>query len=187
MSLTSLSAQQLGALEPVRQNNVLLTIVDTNDDELLSLSVESFPLPKFSVNTRAVGYLNQKFKFPSNTELENIQVTFRDFVQGPTATNSTLEVLYAWYREVFDYTTGCFGFAEDFMRDGYVAWFTPDGWLSRRAGLRGVWPSALDLGEATHDGDGEVNKMMLTLEIVAVYPLDGPDFAWGSGAWGSGI
>src|SRR3990172_12748075 len=97
MPLNALHANHIGAVgggfELQRANNALLYIVnlDGNANNLVTLSLASFPLPKVTTNPIEVNFLNEKRKFAGMTTYEDLTVIFNDYVDPETARR-----LHAW-------------------------------------------------------------------------------------------
>ena len=79
MPLETLTADHIGQVgggfEPQRANNALLYIVGLagNENDVLSLSLSSFPVPKSNLGIIEVRYLNQIRKFAGTPEYQALQ------------------------------------------------------------------------------------------------------------------
>lgn len=170
MPLNALHANHIGAVgggfELQRPNNGLLFIVglDGNANNVLSLSLASFSLPKENSNIVEVPFLNDKRKFAGMTTFDDLQVVINDYVDRPTA-----EILYRWRYLVKDPITGKMGNKASYAKTGRAVKYSPQGDLDREYTLEGIWPSAMDGGEIDMSNDSDGLKITMTLTIDKAY------------------
>jgi len=150
--------------EPQRTNNALLFIDGLpgglGADKQLTLSLVSFPIPKFTVAPIEVPFLNEKRKFAGNPVYDDLSVVYKDWVD-----KDTHKILNAWRYLVHNPETGQTGRARDYKKSGHVSLYSPDGEIERQYALIGVWPSAMDPGEIDMGGEDTVNiTMTLTID-----------------------
>lgn len=164
MPLDSLTAQHIGGQAPgefelQRQNNGLLYIVglDGNIDNVITLGLSSFPIPKVSQGIIEVRYLNEARKFPGNVTFDDLSIVFRDYVDRNMA-----GILLRWRRLCYDPVTGKIGRVAQAKKQARIVLFSPTGDLEREYELQGVWPSAFDGGEIDFSAEDGVN-ITLTL------------------------
>ncbi len=158
-----------GGFEPQRVNNGKLIItgldgINSSRDDVLTLSVASFPLPKVSSGIVEVGYLNEKRKFAGNPIYDDLSVSFHDYVDKEVAT-----ILYRWRSLVHDPVTGKTGLASVYKKTAYMMIYSPEGSIERKFRLEGVWLQSLDPGEIDMLGEDTV-KIQCTLAIDKFYP-----------------
>lgn len=172
MPLDTLHANHLGSVgggfELQRANNALLYIVglDGNSNDLLTLSLASFPLPKETTSPIEVGFLNEKRKFAGLTTYDDLSIVINDYVDKDTA-----QMLYRWRYLVKDPVSGKMGFKAQYAKAGRMVKFGPDGTAEREYELQGVWPSALDGGEIDFmTEDGVKINMTLTVDKTIYLP-----------------
>lgn len=165
MPLDTLHADHIGAsgggFELQRANNALMRIVGLDGDlnDLFTLSLASFPVPKLNSGIIEVNYLNEKRKFAGMITYDDLTVVFNDYVDEDVS-----KLLHRWRYSVQDPVTGQMGRKNEYAKEGRVTMYGPGGDGDREYLLQGVWPSALDGGEidfATEDGI----KINLTLTI----------------------
>jgi len=159
MPLDSLSAQHIGGQAPgefelQRQNNGLLYIVglDGNTDNVITLGLSSFPIPKISQGVIEVAWLNEKRKFPGNVTFDDLSIVIRDYVDRNMA-----GILLKWRALCYDHFTGKVGRASSCKKQARIVLFSPTGDLEREYELQGVWPSAFDGGDIDMAGEDGVN------------------------------
>jgi hypothetical protein len=164
MPLDSLTAQHIGGQAPAefelqRTNNGLLYIVglEGNIDNVLTLGLSSFPIPKVSQGIIEVRWLNEARKFPGNVTFDDLSIVFRDYVDRNMA-----GILLKWRQLCYDPVTGKVGRVALAKRQARIVLFSPTGDLEREYELQGVWPSAFDGGEIDMAGEDGVN-ITLTL------------------------
>lgn len=143
--------------EPQRTNGALMYVTGIGNggvDEVFTIGLKSFPLPKVTNAPQQVGYLNEKRKFAGNPEFDDISVQFQDYADLNTA-----QTLLAWRHQVYDPTTGKIGLKSQYARTGLVKLFAPNGDFERQYHLIGMWPSAFDHGEIDQQGDDMLTIM----------------------------
>lgn len=187
-------AQQAGAFEPQRVNNALLylnvpaTITGQNMggaivssvNNVLVLSLDSFPFPKQDNNVQSTKYLNETRKFAGAAGVSGIDVVYKDFCDMATAS-----ILWAWRQAVYDPYSGRIGLARNYKSTADVYLASPDGMsFVRSYYCVGVWPSALDHGAANMDAD-DIQKITVSFAVDKCYPIQVETSASASGGIGS--
>lgn len=173
MPLATMHAGHIGAVgggfELQRQNNALLYITNLpgNDNDLLSLSLASFPLPKTNSGIVEVRWLNESRKFAGNPVYEDLSVVFKDYVDQQTAA-----VLAGWRALVHDPVTGKIGLKAQYAKAARAVLYAPDGSTEREYEIQGLWPSSFDPGEADMQGEDGVQ-----ITVVFTYDKMVPLFA----------
>jgi hypothetical protein len=160
-AINTLSADQIGGVgyEPQRQNNIYIFIDGLDADEALKLALVSFPLPKVTNNVIEVPHGNETRKFAGKPTFEDISVVLNDNVD-----NDVSDKLIAWRKKVYNEQTGQIGWARDYWKPGKVYAYGPDGRVTRKWHLQGIWPSGYDPGDADQSSD-DVVKITMTLTI----------------------
>jgi hypothetical protein len=173
-SITDLHSQHLaqkgGAFEEQRGNNALITIyeIDGNDKsfgntDLLTLSLQSFPVPKTNVDVFESSWLNEKRKFAGLPSFDDIEIVFKDFVDIETA-----QVLKAWHEKVYNPVTGQIGLARDYKKNATVQLFAPDGSFSRFYSISGMFPLTFNPGDIDMTS-AEPLKITINFSVDKVY------------------
>jgi len=167
--------------EPQRVNNALLKVdvsniagLSGNDENVLVLSIASFPIPKVSSTVITGQYLNTESKFAGRASVEALSLVYRDYVDVATA-----DALEIWRRAVFNPDTGEVGYASDYKVNGSSELLGPDldADNARLANhfrffrLEGCWPSLVDRGDIDMAGDDQV-FITATIEIDMSTPVD---------------
>lgn len=172
MPLNALHANHIGAVgggfELQRANNALLYIVnlDGNANQVVTLSLASFPLPKETSGIIEVNYLNEKRKFAGMVSYDDLTIVFNDYVDKETA-----RLLYNWRYLVKDPITGKIGNKASYAKTGRMVKYSPSGDLDREYEIQGIWPSALDGGEIDFASeDGVKVNMTLTIDKALYLP-----------------
>ena len=78
-------AQMDGGFEPQRSNNAVLIIEGLGPEQLLSLSLNTFPLPKQQNGSIELDYLNEKRKVAGKVTIDDMDVQYKDWVDKETA------------------------------------------------------------------------------------------------------
>lgn len=150
-------AAQAGAFEPQRSNNALLFIDGLEDygesggQNYLTLSLDSFAIPRFTNEPIELGFLNQNRKVAGQQTFETMEVSYRDFVDVPTA-----DILLAWKNEVCDPFTGLVGLAANYKKSARIELYGPDGSVSRKYVVEGIWPTTIDNGQIDMNGSDKL-------------------------------
>lgn len=131
--------------------------------DLITLAVESCPLPDISNPTIELAYQNSKVKVAGQAEFGDIDLVVKDFI-----TTDVERLLWDWRLQVYNPQTGQVGWAEHYKKNGYISQYAPDGTHERSWRLVGLWPQNLQLGELNYDG-GDKKTITMTLAV---------DFAW---------
>jgi len=164
-------AAQGGAYEPQRANNAILYVPFLDgwgsDGADVTLSLESFPLPKENNAVIEARWMNERRKFAGPANVEDMEVVVKDFVDKRVA-----QVLLNWRRQVYNPTdvavsnipTGGVGLAKNYKKSGFVVLFAPDGSLQRQWKVEGLWPTSMDPGDIDMTSEDFI-KMTITLSV----------------------
>jgi len=170
MPLDTLNADHIGQVgggfEPQRTNNILFTVTGLagNDNDVITLSFTSGPLPKMSITPIEVRYLNQTRKFAGTVVYEDVPMIFNDYVDQETAT-----VLANWFYLAHNPLSGKTALARDYKKNGRLTLYGPQGTFDREWEIQGAWISNYDPGDADMEGEDRV-RITATITIdKAVY------------------
>lgn len=181
MSAAHLAAQA-GAFEPQRQNNALLRIhglaTGAAGEDIVTLSLESFPIPKTAIEAMELDYLNEKRKFAGKVNVEDMTVVVKDFVDI-----ATMSVLMDWFMQTYDPFTGQIGLAKNYKKKGTVTMYGPNGANDREFECIGLWINNFDPGDVDMTA-GDKKVINLTLSIDVVRPGKG---TFGGGGQGDSV
>lgn len=149
-----------GGFEPQRANNGLLYIAGLagNENDVITLSLTSFPLPKSNINPIEIMYLNQTRKFAGKPTYDDLSVVFNDYVD-----QTTKVVLANWFYLAHNPLTGKTAFASQYKKNGRMVLYAPDGSGDREWELQGMWISTFDPGDVDMETD---DRVRLTCNIV---------------------
>lgn len=171
-------AQMMGAFEPQRGNNGLLRINLLNQnvtgpkgESIVTLALNSFSLPAVVVEQMEIAYLNERRKMAGAVNFENIEVSFRDYVDVPVA-----QVLKTWHEQVYNPATGAIGLAANYKKPGLIELFAPDGSMSRYYTLVGVWPVTFNPGQIDM-GSSEPVMISMSLSIDKAFAANSQSLA----------
>jgi hypothetical protein len=175
MPIRDMSAGHLvsqgGSFEPQRQNNALLRIqglmTGNSGEDIVTLSLESFPIPKTAIEAMELDFLNEKRKFAGKVNVEDLSVVVKDFVDI-----STMQVLYDWFLQTYDPFTGQIGLAKYYKKRGTVTMYGPNGAFDREFNCVGLWINNFDPGDIDMTS-GDKKVINLTLSIDKVLPGKG--------------
>jgi len=157
MPLDTLNADHIGQVgggfEPQRQNNVLLYVtgLEGNENDVITLSFTSGPLPKSNIGIIEVRYLNQIRKFAGTPTYDDLPVVFNDYVDQETAT-----VLAKWNYLSHNPLSGKTALASEYKKNGRMVKYGPNGEFDREWEIQGMWISNFDPGDADHEGEDRV-------------------------------
>ena len=165
MPIDTLNADHIGQVgggfEPQRQNNILLRVagLEGNENDVITLSLASFPLLKSNIGIVEVGYLNQTRKFAGKPTYDDLAVVFNDYVD-----QETKNVLARWFYLSHDPVTGRTAFARDYKKTGVVTLYDPSGASDREWECQGMFITAFDPGDADMEAEDRI-RITCTLTI----------------------
>lgn len=149
--------------EVQRTNNFELILDGLSD--VVSLSVQSCPIPTTTNEVIELAYGNAKVKVAGQATFEDMEITCLDFITADVEAR-----LHEWRQEVYNPETDAVGWAEDYKRNGFLYQYAPDGTHVRSYQVIGVWPTSFAPGEFNQDGSDK-KMMTLTLSIDKCYPV----------------
>jgi hypothetical protein len=174
MPLDTLNADHIGQVgggfEPQRQNNILFYVTGLagNENDVITLSFTSGPLPKSTITPIEVRYLNQIRKFAGTPTFEDMPMVFNDYVDQGTA-----KVLADWFYLAHNPLTGKTALASQYKKNGRMVLYGPNGEFDREWEIQGAWVSNYDPGDSDHEGEDRV-RINCTLTIdKAIYVPSG--------------
>lgn len=164
-----------GRYEPQRANNGILIIAGLpgwEESGEITLSLESFPLPKENNASIEARYMNERRKFPGPANVEDMEVSIKDTVDRTVA-----HQLLAWRRLVYnpgrlgDYqqtfgptTPGAIGLARTIKKSGLIKLVAPDGTYERAWEVDGLWPLSMDPGDIDMTSEDFI-RITMTLSV----------------------
>lgn len=157
MPIDTLNADHIGQVgggfEPQRANNALLYIAGLagNENDIVTLSLTSFPVPKSNIGIIEVRYLNQIRKFAGTPTFEDMTVVFNDYVDQNTA-----KVLADWFYLAHDPVSGKTAFASAYKKNGRIVLYDPSGGSDREWEMQGMWIQMYDPGDIDMEGEDRV-------------------------------
>lgn len=160
-------AAQGGSFEPQRQNSILLRIFGLMYSDLVTLSLETFPLPKTALAPIELNYLNQRRKVAGTANVEDIELVCKDFIDNPT-----LAILTDWWLQTYDPYTGRIGLARNYKKTGTITMYGPEGGFDREYVLVGLWINNFDPGDADHTSEDK-KPITCTLSCDNALPSSG--------------
>lgn len=166
MSAAHIAAQD-GFFEPQRQNNALLRINGLIQEDIVTLSLESFPVPKTNLEPVELDYLNEKRKVAGKVTHDDLSVVVKDFVDV-----AVLYVLTDWFLQTYDPYTGRIGLAKNYKKKGTVTMYGPNGGFDREYECIGLWINTFDPGDIDMT-TGDKKPINLTLSIDKALPGNG--------------
>lgn len=174
-----------GEYEPQRANNGILVVYglpEWTDDGQITLSLESFPIPKENNAQIEARYFNERRKFAGPANVEDMEVVVKDTVDRDVA-----RVLLAWRRLVynpyeinkfegirggisdpFPEAEGAVGLAKNYKKSGEVILVAPDGSHVRRWAVQGLWPMSMDPGDIDMTSEDFI-RITLTLSVDRIF------------------
>jgi hypothetical protein len=162
-------AAQLGHFEPQRANNALLHIAGLRDSELVTLSLETFPIPKTQLTPIELNYLNERRKVAGPANVAEIDVVLRDWVD-----NATMYVLMDWFQQTYDPYSGRINLASRYKKRGTITLYGPEGGFDREFICTGLWITQFDPGDIDMTSEDKKN-ITITLSVDKVIPGRGVD------------
>ena len=138
------------AFEPQRTNNFTIQFIPpaaagvANAQDIIALTLKSFPMPKETSEEIDVWFGNEKRSVTGRTTWDNETLVANDYVDTTIA-----DVMVAWRKQCYDPATGKVGWARNYKISGDVLMFGPDGTTIRTWELRGLWPKEVQYGKGT--------------------------------------
>lgn len=149
--------------EPQRVNNNMLLI--DYDNDVMRMSLNTFPIPKITLGQLEVGLMNEKKKFPGLPTFEDLTIVYIDYADKDVA-----KWVWEWQQQAYDWKTGQIGTAARCKRNGYVQQFDPEGERVREYRLIGMFPTNVDPGDADLAGE-DYHRINLMLSVDKAYPV----------------
>lgn len=146
-----------------RTNNFEIQVdipgADTTALRGLTLAVVSGFLPNESNEVISLNYGNTTITVAGKANVNGSgSLVVRDIIGLDTE-----KLIDDWRRSVYNKETDAIGFAADYKKEAKVTQCAPDGTLLAVWDLTGVWPSAVDYGQISHDSPG-VKTVNITLQ-----------------------
>ena len=166
MPIDTLNADHIGSVaggfEPQRQNNGLLRIANLagNEQEVITLSLAAFPMPKSNVSIVEVRYLNQTRKFAGIASYDDLSVQFVDYVDRTTS-----KVLADWFYLSHNPVDGKTAFKSQYAKNGTWTLYDPSGGSDRVWECQGIFITAFDPGEIDMEAEGTPVRITTTFTI----------------------
>jgi hypothetical protein len=163
-------AAQGGTFEPQRKNNFMVTFLGvSSEDDTISLSVSTFPIPTVGVGVGETHWGNEVRKWAGKAEFGDATLVLKDYVDAGTA-----KAIMGWYTQVHQPGTAIVGRAAKYKKQGEVIMFGPDGADDRSWKLIGCWPSQVDFGGGDM-GSSDQNEISVTIQVDRVLPEGSPE------------
>ncbi|AWD93025.1 tail tube protein [Bacillus phage vB_BceM-HSE3] len=139
--------------EVQRTNNFEVIVSDL--PEILTLAVESFPLPTVSTSPIEVAYGNSKVKVAGSPEFSDGDLVVKDFI-----TADIEKIINDWHRKVYNPKSDKIGWAAEYKKTVTVNEFGPNGEFVRSWILEGAWPSNVAYGDMSYESADKKNITM---------------------------
>ena len=131
--------------------------------ENLILSLADFTIPRRTVGTAELPYINGNLRYPTRpAALEHVTATFRDFPRA-----GSRAILQKWFDFVYNEITGLMLPESALKVDGFVVLFDSQGGNERAARLEGVFPTGAPGGQINW-AQGEIMTMSIDLSVDAI-------------------
>lgn len=168
------------AWEPQRNNNFEVRIYGLSDlttveggiripqgtaEDTLTLSTVSVGSLGQEVSVIEIPYGNTKVKYAGLPSVNNVDIVYNDYIG-----KSTERIIAAWHAKVANLYTEVVGRATVYKKTGELIETAPDGTLARVWRLEGVWPSNVQYGEYSYEGNS-TRQITMTLTIDRMIPL----------------
>jgi hypothetical protein len=157
---------QEGSYEPQRQSNILL-FVQPDESDLMTLCLQSFPIPQSENTILTQEYLNEQRKFAGRVTYTDMEVVFKDYVD-----NNVAQLLQKWRYKVHDPDSGKIGLARNYKKKGFIWMYSPEASVVRKYDLFGIWPASFNHGEADMSGD-DTQKITMNFAVDRIVPRQG--------------
>jgi hypothetical protein len=141
--MPQLSAMHLSSsrrYEVQRTYNFEVVISGLSED--ITLNVIRFPLPNLSTPAITLSHGNTDAFVAGRAQWDAGELTIRDTIGADIEAQ-----INTWRRMVYNENTDQIGWAADYQKEAIVYQYSPDGTVSRKWKLFGVWPEAVNFGQ----------------------------------------
>lgn len=145
--MVTLSAAHYNAsrrFEPQRLYNFEVSIAGLSDD--ITLAVSSFTMPKVGTGEIELPHGNTSVFVAGKPTYEAGSFVINDAIGADIEAQ-----LLIWYRMVYDERTDQVGWAQDYQRQATIYQYSPDGLVSRKWSVIGLWPTNIDFGDMSYE------------------------------------
>lgn len=171
---------QSGGFEPLRQNNFAVIFYGVGDSDTLVLALRDTSVPGVKIVKKGMKYFNETMHYAGAVEpFESQTLHYVEYID-----RNVLQTLWNWQENVWCPETGSIGRAASYKKSGDIYLLPPGagggqcpGAVSATDGVRkwhleGCWPENLKIADTlSHDNDGDLVKIELTLSIDRAYPI----------------
>lgn len=158
-----------GAYEPQRSFQWMLKIegLDSDDSEVLELSIKTGALPTENNEAVEIQYLNASVFVAGRYTVEVGSFTFNDYLDKNTAKR-----IIKWRKQVYDPVTHKVGYAKNYKKSAQLIMYGPDYTVERIWLLKGIWPQQATFGTLDM-ANSEVVEISLELQFDRAIPDKG--------------
>lgn len=147
------------------KHNFIVYIEGLSDE--CSFMLQSFPIPTINVAEEEIAWGNQSMYVAGKATVDGGSVVFNDYLSVDTE-----NILYQWFKKVYDTETGVRGRQADYKKTAIVQIL--DGTMENDARswkIEGIWPQSFESGELSYD-DATKRQVTMTLKFDNAYPID---------------
>lgn len=152
--------------EPQRNNNFEVQIIGLEGAKKIMLAVASYSAPQININPIVIHYANNSIKYAGKPEFPDSTIVLNDYIGL-----NIEKVLVDWQKQVYDSETERIGLAVKYKKTAYLIEYSPDGRSYRQWKIYGCWPSQLQLGEFSQDGNA-LRQITLSLTYDRIVPQE---------------
>jgi hypothetical protein len=152
--------------EPQRNNNFEVQIIGLEGAKKIMLAVASYSAPQININPITINYANNSIKYAGKPEFPDSTIVLNDYIGLDVE-----KALSDWQKQVYDPETERIGLAVNYKKTAYLIEYSPDGLSYRQWKLYGCWPSQLQLGEFSQDGNA-TRQVTLNITYDRAVPQD---------------
>ncbi len=169
---------EAGEYEPQRRSNFALTLFFPGSDPL-TLAVKDVDLPPVAYVQKGIKMFNETMHYAGAVvPFSDLTVNFHDYIDKPV-----LQILAAWFRSVWNPTTGAINWAKNYKKSG-ILYLLPPGisgsvpgavdttgaTIERQWNLTGVWPKSMKPDQFDMENDGDNTLLNCAFSIDRAYP-----------------
>lgn len=141
--------------EPKRKTRWVLMI-----EGIDAYIVKSAKRPSITTEEVELPFVNSRRYVAGTTKFNAIDVTLLDPI-APSGAQQVME----WLRTCYESVSGRAGYADFYKRDIQLKLLDPVGTVVELWDIKGAFPTSVDFGELSYDGNAEVTEIAMTLRF----------------------
>ena len=126
----------------------------------IRLCCTSAPIPRIQVNPQVLRHGNEYVNVAGSPTFNNITISVYDTIGADMA-----DILQKWFWKVFNPNTHTMGLVTSYKTTATIFQYSPDASVIRAWTVYGVFPTSLDFGNYSNDGQGQPVTVSMELAV----------------------